>query len=104
MNARSIALVLSMVTPLAACVTVGQPFREDASQLIEMNVTTKAEVRRLLGEPWRTGVEDGRETWTYGHYRYSAFAPARTRDLLLRFDTKGIVVSYSYNATQPPPR
>jgi hypothetical protein len=56
-----------------------------------------------LGLPWRTGVEDGLETWTYGHYRYSAFSASRTRDLVLRFDERVVVVSYTYSTTDPQP-
>lgn len=54
----------------------------------------------MFGEPWRTGIEDGKRTWTYAHYRYSLFGPEQTRDLLVRFDDEGNVVSYSYNTTQ----
>lgn len=85
------------------CITVGKSFRPDAVQLIRIGVTTRAQVEEQLGPPWRTGVEDGRETWTYGHYRYSAFGPARTRDFVLRFDERGVVTSYTYSSTDPQP-
>lgn len=68
---------------------------------IEVGRTTQVDIRSLFGEPWRTGVEDGRMTWTYGRYEWRAFSEASTRDLVLRFDDAGVVASYSYNASNP---
>lgn len=93
--------VLVAVLVLGGCVTVGEDFPVDPVSRLEMGATTRAEVREMFGAPWRMGVEDGQETWTYALYRYSAFAPARTRDLVVRFDASGVVRSYSFNSTDP---
>jgi len=98
---RAMLFVLASSVLLTSCVTAGRSFRPDAPELVQMGVTTKADIQARLGSPWRTGVEDGLETWTYGHYRYSVFGRARTRDLVLRFDDRGVVVSYTYNTTDP---
>lgn len=91
-----------LATPLlAGCMTVGKPFASGRVAELKIGVTTKAEVRQKLGQPWRYGLEDGAQTWTYGRYRYSLFSPAETEDLVVRFDAKGVVASYSYNTTQP---
>ena len=95
--------ILLAAALVAGCMTVGREFRPDAVQLVELNATTRAEVRAALGAPWRTGVEDGLETWTYGHYRYTMFGASRTRDLVVKFDDAGVVVSYQYNTTTPGP-
>jgi hypothetical protein len=84
----------------AACATVGHEFPVDGIKRLQNGVTTQAQARDWFGEPWRVGWEDGLRTWTYGHYRYSLFSPAQTRDLLLRFDPQGILRSYSYNTTE----
>ena len=103
MNWKSARQVGAIVLALVAlgCVSAGRPFDDRAVDRIEMGKTTKADVRSMLGAPWRTGLEDGQETWTYGHYRYSVLKPAKTRDLVLRFDPRGVVVSYTYNTTAP---
>ena len=85
----------------AGCATVGRPFPAAPVTQIQLHHTTQAQIREIFGAPWRTGIEDGRSTWTYGFYRYSLFAPAKTRDLVIRFDADGTVASYSYNATEP---
>ena len=100
LHRRPILLWLISSVLVASCVTAGRSFRLDAPELIQMGVTTKADVQAQLGAPWRRGLEDGLETWTYGHYRYAAFRQARTRDLVLRFDERGVVVSYTYNTTE----
>jgi outer membrane protein assembly factor BamE (lipoprotein component of BamABCDE complex) len=97
------AIILAACFLASACITVGQAFRPDAVQLVELNVTTRDQVRAALGPPWRTGIEDGLDTWTYGHYRYSMFGASRTRDLVVKFDEAGVVVSYQYNTTTPGP-
>jgi hypothetical protein len=84
---------------LAGCATVGRDFSSDAVTRIHLNQTTQQEILDLLGPPWRTGIDDGLVTWTYGRYRYSLFRSARTKDLVVRFDDRGIVVSYTYNTT-----
>ncbi len=81
--------------------TVGRSFATHEVSRLEIGVTSREEVRDLFGEPWRRGLEDGESTWTYGHYRYSLFGEATTRDLVVRFDTRGVVSSYSFNTSVP---
>ena len=84
----------------AACATVGREFPTDMVSKIKIGETTKVEINRLFGPPWRTGIEDGDETWTYGHYRYRLFGASSTTDLVIRYDKKEIVRSYSFNTTE----
>jgi outer membrane protein assembly factor BamE (lipoprotein component of BamABCDE complex) len=84
-----------------SCATVGRKFPVDAVSKIKIGETTKEEITSLFGSPWRTGIDDGKKTWTYVHYRYSAFGDSKTRDLVLRFDEHGVVTSYTFNSTYP---
>lgn len=86
---------------LAGCLTVGRDFPVDAVGQIAIGKTTRDDVHRMFGTPWRTGLEDGRRTWTYGHYRYKLFGTTETRDLVVRFDPNGVVASYTFNAAPP---
>ncbi|NMT62667.1 outer membrane protein assembly factor BamE domain-containing protein [Marinobacter orientalis] len=90
--------VLSVV--VAGCATVGEDFATHNVDQIEIGETTRAEIQEMFGEPWRTGVEDGKRTWTYGKYRWSAFGDAETTDLVVRFNQDGTVSSYVYNTTE----
>lgn len=88
-----------MLTNLIGCASVGKEFA--ASRVIELKIgeTTQQEVREMFGAPWRTGIEDGRRTWTYGNYHYSLFGAEDTQDLVIRFDKYKIVRSYTFNST-----
>lgn len=97
------ALISGVVTVLLAsgCLSVGRQFPIQPVRDIRIGDTTKEDVRRTFGAPWRTGIDDGLRTWTYGHYRYSALGPSMTRDLVIRFDDRDVVVSYTFNSTYP---
>lgn len=96
-------LVACMLLALSACATVGQPYAEHKVSDIRVGETTKAQVQQMFGNPWRTGSESGQETWTYGNYRYSLFSDAQTSDLVVRYDERGRVASYTFNRTTADP-
>lgn len=82
------------------CATVGKDFTTHNVSQIELGETTRSDIQEMFGEPWRTGIEDGKRTWTYGKYRWSAFGDAETTDLVVRFNDDGTVSSYVYNTTE----
>ena len=96
-----VSLVVAGTALLAGCVTVGRDFPAQRVAKLEIGATTRAQVRELFGTPWRTGVEDGQPTWTYGHYHYALLGDTRTRDLVVRFDAHDVVASYTFNSTDP---
>ncbi|HTN33193.1 MAG TPA: outer membrane protein assembly factor BamE [Marinobacter sp.] len=91
---------LVAVLTLAGCATVGQDFATHNVDQITLGETTRADIQKMFGEPWRTGIEDGQRTWTYGKYYWSAFSDAETTDLVVRFNDDGKVSSYVYNTTK----
>ncbi|MFC3151552.1 outer membrane protein assembly factor BamE [Litoribrevibacter euphylliae] len=96
---RSFA-VLVMAAWLSACATVGKDFSETKINQLVINSTSQQEVKALFGSPWRVGSESGQTTWTYGLYKYSAFNPSATKDLVIRFNKDGSVASYTFNTTE----
>lgn len=98
----SVWLLLSgmAASQLTGCFSVGQEFAGSRVPEIKIGKTTKQEITELFGTPWRTGMEDGRITWTYGIYKYSLFGADDTQDLLIRFDPQGIVRSYTFSSTR----
>jgi hypothetical protein len=97
---RKLALA-ALASLSVACLTVGEDFAVGRVSHIQIGKTTQAELRKELGEPWRTGLEDGQRTWTYGYYKYNLIGASQTRDLVVRFDDKGVVRSYNFNSTYP---
>jgi len=81
------------------CATVGHDFSVDQVPKIQIGQTTKKEIRTMFGEPWRVGLEDGLETWSYGKYNYRMFQEKDAKDLVVRFNGNNIVESYTFNTT-----
>jgi len=95
------AFVLLLVVSVSACVTVGNPFPVEQVPNIQIGRHTAADIEKMFGPPWRTGIEDGETTWQYGDYKRGLFGATRTRDLVVRFAPNGVVSSYSFNSDQP---
>ncbi len=85
---------------LAACATVGRDFPVSRVSDIVIGETTQVQIESMFGSPWRVGIEDGLETWTYGKYRYRLFGETSTQDLVIRFNENDIVSSYTFNTTE----
>jgi outer membrane protein assembly factor BamE (lipoprotein component of BamABCDE complex) len=97
----SLLFISSLATTLlTGCFTVGQEFSASRVTDIKIGQTHKQDISDMLGRPWRTGLEDGHPTWTYGIYKYSMFGADDTQDLLIRFDNQGVVRSYNFSSTR----
>lgn len=86
-----------MLVITTACMTVGRDFPVEYVSQIQTGKTTQMDIQRMFGPPWRTGIENGKTTWTYGKYRYSVTAGTHTSDLVIRFDNNNIVEAWTYN-------
>ncbi len=92
--------ILLVVTGLVSgCATVGKDFPAGRVMEIQIGKTTINDVQAIFGPPWRVGSENGMKTWSYGRYHYSLFGDPSTQDLVVRFDSGGIVRSYNFNTT-----
>lgn len=92
-------LVWAALLTAVACATAGYDFPSDRAHDIQTGETTKNEIRTIFGSPWRVGLEDGQQTWTYGKYKYKLFGNSSTKDLVIRFNAQDIVSTYSFNTT-----
>lgn len=93
-------ILMIFVLLLSSCATVGRDFNVSRVTNIKIGETRQDEIRAMFGAPWRVGIEDGKQTWTYGKYIYRVFSESSTQDLVIRFDEKGIVSSYTFNTTE----
>lgn len=99
-NFIKVSLFLAVLLLMASsCATVGRKFPVDPVSQIQIGETTQQDINAIFGTPWRTGLEDGRKTWTYGYYKYRLFGTTTTRDLVIRFDADGRVYSYTFNTS-----
>lgn len=90
-------LLITLGLPFAGCMpTMGRAFPVHQVKHIEIGKTTQSEIRQTFGAPYRTGLEDGFRTWTYGEY-----STKYNRDLVIRFDDQNKVKSYSFSSSLP---
>ena len=93
----TLMLLVALSLPMTGCMPkVGEAFPFYKVRQIEVEKTTMAEIRELFGEPWRTGLENGDRTWTYGEYGVNL-----SRDLVIRYDDRNVVKSYSFSSSEP---
>ena len=92
-------LISTMMMFVSGCITLGKDFPEANVSTISIGVTTKNEIRRLFGPPWLSGIKDGQPAWTYGSYDYSLFGERKAKDLVVQFDDKGKVSSFTFSTT-----
>lgn len=95
------AIRLSLLFPLfvTGCATVGSQFSFTGPENIAIGKTTRNEILKAYGEPFRVGYDNGNEKWTYGYYKYRLFGDSDTKDLDITFDKSGLVSSYSYSSS-----
>ena len=100
---KKIVLLLSVVSVTlltSSCFTVGDQF-PSAVSWIKPHETTRAEIEKAFGPPFRTGYDSGLMTYSYGYYKYSALSDSQTKDLTVRFNDKNIVESYTFSSSFP---
>ncbi|WP_374088281.1 hypothetical protein [Methylomicrobium lacus] len=94
------ALALSGLLSLSGCASIGHEFPAGQVTSIRIGETTQNDIYTTFGAPWRTGIDNGMKTWTYGRYYYSLFSDGETEDLVIKFDNRGVVASYVFNTTK----
>lgn len=96
---KSALAVAGLALALSGCITVGNDFPQDAVDLIKPGTTTLDDVHKIFGTPMRTGIEDGKLTWTFLRYHANIAGDFSGKDLIVKFDDQNKVVSVSFNST-----
>jgi len=86
-----------LILAISGCMIAGRDFPVEHVSQIQTGKTTQMDIQRMFGPPWRTGIENGKTTWTYGKYRISVSGTTQTSDLVIRFDQNNVVEAWTYN-------
>lgn len=92
--------VMTVFLLTSGCATIGHEFPAGQVSTIKIGETTQNDIYTTFGNPWRTGLDNGMKTWTYGNYYYSLFSDGSTEDLVIKFDKRGVVASYVFNTSK----
>ncbi len=93
----SFAALMMLLT--SGCASIGKDFPVHDVAQIQIGKTTQKQISEMFGSPWRTGLESGQKTWTYGSYSYGLFQDKNAKDLVVRFDERNVVASYTFSTT-----
>jgi len=97
-----LSYLLLTVLFLQGCTLTGQEFSSSSVRAIQPNVTTKEQITKTFGEPFRKGMDTGYETWRYS---YRALMTEKggyvNKDLFLIFNKNGTVQKYSFQTNLP---
>ena len=93
-------LLMSLFLLFSGCASIGHEFPAGQISTIRIGETTQNEIYATFGKPWRTGIDNGMKTWTYGNYRYSLFSDHSAEDLVIKFDKRNVVSAYVFNTTK----
>ena len=93
-------LTLFCSVSITSCFTVGNQFPSTVVW-IKANETTRSEIEKAYGPPFRVGYDSGMKTYSYGYYKYSAFSESQTKDLTIRFNSNDTVYSYTFSSSFP---
>lgn len=87
---------------ISGCATIGNDFPNNYALQIALGKTSRTDVEKILGKPYRTGSDSGDSTSTYLYYRVGLFTTTVAKDLTIRFSENGFVKSYTFNTNNFP--
>jgi hypothetical protein len=93
-------LLLGAVWLTTACATVGSNFPSTFTTSLQLGKTTRTEVEKNLGQPFRTGLDSGLPTATYLYYRLGLFNEPITKDLTITYAPDRTVKAYTFNSNE----
>jgi outer membrane protein assembly factor BamE (lipoprotein component of BamABCDE complex) len=93
-------LIVLILLLSSGCASVGHEFPASQVSTIRIGETTQNDIYTTFGSPWRTGIDNGMKTWTYGNYHYSLFNEGSTEDLVIKFDKRGVVSAFVFNTSK----
>jgi len=99
-RARLSLLAVALVVSACSGLSLGREFPSPDAAQIKVNVTDKAALLVLLGEPYQVGIDSGDQTWRW-FYAQRGASSTITKDLTVRFNTNGTVKSYSFTSNFP---
>ena len=100
MRRHPVLLALAVLATAACALHPGRVFPSPEPAQITVNVTDKAALVRMFGEPYQVGLDSGDQTWRWFCAEYGVGGEA-SKDFTVRFNSNGTVKSYSFTSNFP---
>ena len=101
MNYIGIVIVVAIVLISNGCGTVGKSFNASKVETIVNGTTTQSDIKKMFGEPFKIGIQNGQPIWVYEDHHYSIIREKTSKDLIIIFGPNGIVQSYQFMSSKP---
>ena len=101
MNYIGIVIAVGIVLMTNGCGTVGKSFNTSKVESIVNGVTTRSDIKKMFGEPFKIGIQNGQPIWVYEEHHYSIIREETSKDLIIIFSQDGIVQSYQFMSSKP---
>ena len=94
-------VLIACMAVMSGCGSVGRDFDTEMAQTIEKGKTTKADIKRMFGLPFKTGVQNGNPVWVYEKNVYRTMGKDSSKSLIVEFDSNGIVKGHQIMVDEP---
>ena len=101
MNYIGLVIVVGIILISNGCGTVGKSFNASKVESIVNGTTTRSDIKKMFGEPFKIGVQNGQPIWVYEDNYYSIIREETSKDLIIIFRPDGIVQSYQFMSSKP---
>ena len=101
MNYIGLVIVVGIILISNGCGTVGKSFNTSKVESIVSGITTQSDIKKVFGEPFKIGIQNGKPIWVYEDHFYSIIREETSKDLIIIFNSDGIVQSYQFMSSKP---
>ena len=101
MNYIGLVFVVGIISISNGCGTVGKNFNTSKVENIVNGTTTRSDVKKMFGEPFKVGIQNGQPIWIYENHHYSIIGKNASKDLIIIFGLDGIVQSHQFMSNEP---
>ena len=101
MNYIGLVIIVGIILISNGCGTVGKSFNTSKVESIVNGITTRSDIKKMFGEPFKIGIQNGQPIWVYEDNYYSIIREETSKDLIIIFRPDGIVQSYQFMSSKP---
>ena len=101
MNYIGLIILVGIILLPGGCGTAGKSFDTSKVESIVNGTSTRSDIKKIFGEPFKTGIQNGQPIWVYEENHYSIIREETSKDLIIIFSPDGMVQSYQFMSSKP---
>ena len=101
MNYIGLIILVGTILLPSGCGTAGKSFNTSKIGSIVNGTTTRSDIKKIFGEPFKTGIQNGQPIWVYEDHLYSIISNDSSKDLIIIFGPNGVVQSHQFMSSKP---